>query len=93
MGCGMWVITRAGQVTLPKALRSALHLERGEHVEFYFEADQRVVILRTKEPPLELFEKLAAKARREWPAKGLTKEEVIAQVKEVRAAKGLGGES
>ena len=84
---GTSVLTRAGQVTLPKTLRAALALERGEHIAFYFDSEEKVVVLRPKQAPLELFEKLAAKARDQWPAKGLTREEVVAEVKQVRAAK------
>jgi AbrB family looped-hinge helix DNA binding protein len=37
-------LTSKGQITLPKAVRERLGLERGDRVSFHFEADGRITV-------------------------------------------------
>ncbi len=82
---GSGVITRAGQITLPKPVRKALSLRQGQYVEFFYDEDERVVVVSQKEAPIGLFERLAAKMRPEWERRGITRDDVLAEVKAVRA--------
>ena len=80
-------ITRAGQITLPKHVRNALGLERGEQVAFYYDQEENVAVIRVIEPPIELFERLAARAREQWTKRGITRDEIVDEVRKVRRSK------
>lgn len=62
-------ITSKGQITIPKAVREALHLEVGDTV--YFETkDDGSVVMRARNAPLEgLFGLLKSKSNAKRPLK------------------------
>jgi antitoxin PrlF len=60
-------ITTKGQITIPKAVREALHLEVGDKVYFDVKDDGTVVLVARNEPVESLFGVLKAKARLRRP--------------------------
>lgn len=71
---GVTRVTRQGQVTLPAKLRKELQLKRGDSLEVYYSGG--TVVIRKKSPPLEVFEDLAAKIRRHFKARAITRSDV-----------------
>jgi len=66
-------VTSKGQITIPKVVREALHLEIGDKVYFDVKADGTVVLMARNEPVESLFGLLKSKARLRKP---LTVEEM-----------------
>jgi len=56
-------LTTKGQITIPKAVREALHLEVGDKVYFDMKPDGTVVLVARNEPVESLFGLLKSKAR------------------------------
>ena len=56
-------VTSKGQITIPKVVREALHLEVGDKVYFDVKPDGTVVLMARNEPVESLFGLLKAKAR------------------------------
>lgn len=61
-------LTSKGQVTIPKHIRDALHLEPGCAIEFRINREGEVVLMRPLESPGEpdRFERLRGKADVKW---------------------------
>ena len=55
-------VTSKGQITIPKAVREALHLEIGDKVYFDVKDDGTVVLVARNEPVESLFGLLKTKA-------------------------------
>jgi AbrB family looped-hinge helix DNA binding protein len=66
-------LTSKGQITIPKVVREALHLEAGDKVYFDLREDGTVLLVARNEPVESLFGVLQAKARLRRP---LTVEEM-----------------
>jgi AbrB family looped-hinge helix DNA binding protein len=66
-------LTSKGQITIPKVVREALHLEAGDKVYFDLREDGTVLLMARNEPVESLFGVLKAKARLRRP---LTVEEM-----------------
>lgn len=66
-------LTSKGQITIPKVVREALHLEAGDKVYFDLREDGTVLLVARNEPVESLFGVLKAKARLRRP---LTVEEM-----------------
>jgi len=60
-------VTSKGQITIPKVVREALHLEIGDKVYFDVKPDGTVVLMARNEPVESLFGLLKAKARLRKP--------------------------
>jgi antitoxin PrlF len=60
-------ITTKGQITIPKAVREALHLEVGDKVYFDVKEDGSVVLFARNEPVEALFGVLKTKTRLRRP--------------------------
>ena len=56
-------ITSKGQITIPKVVREALHLEVGDKVYFDVKDDGSVVLMARNQPVESLFGMLKTKAR------------------------------
>jgi antitoxin PrlF len=56
-------VTSKGQITIPKVVREALHLEIGDKVYFDVKPDGTVVLMARNEPVESLFGLLKGKAR------------------------------
>ena len=80
---GTYKITRRGQITIPNAIRKSLKLHEGDMLDlFYFED---IVLLKKKKEPVEVFRSLAEKVRKEFKRKGITREDVEAEIKAYRS--------
>ena len=60
-------VTSKGQITIPKVVREALHLEAGDKVYFDVKPDGTVVLMPRNEPVESLFGLLKGKARLRKP--------------------------
>ena len=60
-------ITSKGQITIPKVVREALHLEVGDKVYFDLKDDGSVVLMARNQPVESLFGMLKTKARLRRP--------------------------
>ena len=60
-------VTSKGQITIPKAVRDALHLEVGDKVYFDVKEDGTVVLVARNEPVESLFGLLKTQARLRRP--------------------------
>ena len=60
-------ITSKGQITIPKVVREALHLEVGDKVYFDVKDDGSVVLVARNQPVESLFGMLKTKARLRRP--------------------------
>lgn len=79
---GSYKITRAGQVTIPRAIRKDLELEEGNALDFYYDGD--LIVIKKRRAPMEVFESLAEKTRERFKRKGITRADVDKAVKAVR---------
>lgn len=64
VGMSESTLTSKGQITIPKAVREALHLEVGDRVYFEVRTDGSVVLKPRNEPAERLFGMLAGKGRK-----------------------------
>jgi antitoxin PrlF len=62
-------ITSKGQITIPKVVREALHLEVGDKVYFDLKEDGTVVLVARNEPVESLFGLLKSKAKLRRPVR------------------------
>ena len=83
---GSGIITRQGQITLPKAAREALALCRGTTLEFFY--TDNLVLIKKRKAPKEIFEELAAKTRQRFKERGITKKDVEKEIAKYRRVKG-----
>jgi antitoxin PrlF len=60
-------MTTKGQITIPKVVREALHLEVGDKVYFDVKDDGSVVLMARNQPVESLFGMLKTKARTRRP--------------------------
>jgi len=79
---GTYKLTRAGQVTIPRAIREDMELEEGSILDFYY--DDGLIVIRKKRTPLEIFESLAKRTEKRFKDMGLKKEDVPRIIKEIR---------
>jgi AbrB family looped-hinge helix DNA binding protein len=77
---GSGIVTRQGQITIPKSIRKKIGIEIGSSLDFYFNND--LIIIRPKHEPKEIFEDLAEKTRKRFKEKGLKRSDID---KEIRA--------
>lgn len=82
---GTGVVTRQGQVTLPKKARDALKLALGSVLEFFYNDD--IVVIKRRAAPAEVFKQLAEETRKEFKARGITRKDVEAEIAAHRAGK------
>ena len=80
---GTYIITRRGQITIPNAIRKSLELHEGDVLDFFYSDD--MVLLKKKKEPVEVFRSLSEKVRKEFKRKGITKEDVVAEIKAYRS--------
>lgn len=74
-------MTSKGQVTIPKSIRDQLNLKEGDKVAFIEDENGNFII--TKASTIA-FNHLADKIAREVEEKGITEEELLETLKEVR---------
>ena len=77
-------LSTAGQVVIPRHVRSLLGLEPGDKFVVVGEGDT-VVLKRLGPPRLESLEKLCQRARRFAKARGLTKRDLERTIRRVRS--------
>jgi len=82
---GTGVVTRQGQVTLPKKARDSLKLALGSMLEFFY--DSNVVVIKRRSPPAEVFERVSSAAEQRFAQRGITPADVENEVKAARKAK------
>ena len=71
---GTTVITRQGQVTLPKAAREKSNYSIGNRLEVYFSGD--LIIMKRRRGPVAVFEELAKKARQRFADNKISRKDV-----------------
>ena len=76
-------LTSQGQITVPKVVRDAMHLEAGDHVEF--ELGEQVVVRRHRSPSLLSFAGIAGEASHRLPE---TADELDALIARIRRDRG-----
>lgn len=79
---GSGIVTRQGQITIPKAIRKKIGIEIGTSLDFYFNND--LIIIRPKHEPKEVFEELAVKTRQRFKEKGLKRKDVDKEISSYR---------
>jgi AbrB family looped-hinge helix DNA binding protein len=75
-------LTSQGQITVPKAVREAMQLEAGDHVEF--ELGEQVVLRRHRSPSILSFAGIAGEASDRLPDTAEALDELIARVRRER---------
>jgi len=80
---GTYKITRRGQITIPRPIRKSLKLHEGDMLDFFYLDD--MVLLKKKKEPVEVFRSLAEKVRKEFKRKGITRDDVAAEIKAYRS--------
>ncbi len=79
---GSGVVTRQGQITVPKKIRKATGIDIGSVLEFYY--NDEMIIVKQKKAPSEAFEQLAERISEKFKVNGITREDVVNAVREVR---------
>ncbi|UJL48156.1 type II toxin-antitoxin system PrlF family antitoxin [Virgibacillus sp. NKC19-16] len=74
-------LTSKGQITVPKTVRQALNLEEGDQIIFEVEGDGKMVV---KKGALVVFDEFADSISREAKEKGISEEELLEDLKQVR---------
>lgn len=76
------MVTRQGQVTLPKNARQEGEFEVGSIVEFFYSED--MVLIKKRKEPLQVFDELAAKAEERFKKRGLKPSDVPGIIERIR---------
>jgi len=71
---GSGVVTRQGQITVPKPIREKIGISLGAVLEFYY--NENLIVIKPKHEPKELFKELAAKTRTRFKKKGIKRSDV-----------------
>jgi AbrB family looped-hinge helix DNA binding protein len=79
---GTYKMTRAGQVTIPRAIREEMGLGEGSQLDFYFDAG--MIIARKKKTSVEIFDSLARKTEERFERGGITRRDVKKAVETAR---------
>lgn len=74
-------LTSKGQITIPKTVRQSLNLEEGDRILFIEEEDGTMVV---KKGALVVFDEFANSISQEAKEKGITEDEMLAELKKVR---------
>ena len=82
---GTYKITRQGQITIPAEAREELDLKEGDTIEIYSGAD--LLLIKKKRTPIQVFHELAKKTTERFRDKGITREDVIKEIKDYRNEK------
>ncbi len=75
---GSGVVTRQGQITVPKVIRDSSGIEIGTILEFYYNDD--MIIVKQKRSPLDVFESLSRKTRERFEKDGIRKKDVEKEI-------------
>ena len=79
---GSGIVTRQGQITIPKTIRKKIGIEIGSSLDFYFGED--LIIIKPKHEPKEIFKELAVKTRKRFKKKGIKKSDVEQEISKYR---------
>ena len=79
---GSGIVTRQGQITIPKSIRNKIGIEIGSALDFYFSDD--LIIIKPKHEPKEIFKELANKTRKRFKEKGIKKSDVEKEIQSYR---------
>ncbi len=82
---GIGVVTRQGQVTLPKKAREALNVALGSALEFFYNKD--FVIIKKREKPEEVLNRISESTARRFAEKGITEKDVSEEIGKYRVEK------
>lgn len=74
-------LTSKGQITIPKTVRQALHLQEGDRIIFMEEEHGKMVV---KKGALVAFDEFANAVTQEAKEKGITEEDLFEELKRVR---------
>ncbi len=85
---GSGVVTRQGQITVPKVIRDSNGIDIGTIMEFYYNDD--IIIVKQKRMPLDVFESLSAKTRERFERRGITEEDVESEIQSSRSGRSGG---
>jgi len=79
---GSGIVTRQGQITIPKSIRKKIGINIGTSLEFYF--NDELIIIKPKHEPKEIFLELAAKTRKRFKKKGIKKSDIEKEITRYR---------
>jgi AbrB family looped-hinge helix DNA binding protein len=82
---GTYKITRQGQITLPAEAREELNLNEGDSIEIYSGSD--LILIKKRRTPVQVFNELAKVTSERFKKKGLTRDDVLKEVKDYRNEK------
>jgi len=82
---GSGVVTRQGQITVPKVIRDSSGIDIGTILEFYYNDD--MIIVKQKRLPLDVFESLSGKTRERFKREGITEKEVEKEIQSSRSGR------
>ena len=82
---GTGVVTRQGQVTLPKNAREEGEFEVGSVIEFFYSED--MVLIKKKKEPVEIFREIAKRARERFKKHGITEKVIQKEIEDYRRGK------
>lgn len=80
---GSGVVTRQGQITVPKIIRDSSGIDIGTILEFYYNDD--MIIVKQKRIPLDVFESLSRKTRDRFKKAGVTEEDLEKEIQSSRS--------
>ncbi|MEK6982779.1 MAG: AbrB/MazE/SpoVT family DNA-binding domain-containing protein [Candidatus Micrarchaeota archaeon] len=80
---GTGVVTRQGQITLPKNAREEGDFEVGTIIEFFYSDD--IVLIKRRKEPKQVFEELAKRTRERFEKEGIKPKDVESAIAKVRA--------
>ncbi|MBS3068243.1 AbrB/MazE/SpoVT family DNA-binding domain-containing protein [Candidatus Micrarchaeota archaeon] len=82
---GTGVVTRQGQVTLPKNARDEGEFEVGSVIEFFYSED--IVLIKKKKEPIEVFKEISKKATERFKKHGITEKVIQKEIENYRRGK------
>lgn len=80
---GSGVVTRQGQITVPKVIRDSSGIDIGTILEFYY--NDEMIIVKQKRTPLDVFESLSRRTRERFKREGVTEEDVENEIQTSRS--------
>ena len=79
---GSGIVTRQGQITIPKSIRKKIGINIGSALDFYSSED--FIIIKPKHEPKKIFQELAIKTRKRFKERGVKKSDVGKEISKSR---------
>lgn len=79
---GSGIVTRQGQITVPKPIRKKIGINLGTVLDFYY--NENLIVIKPKHEPIEIFRELAAKTRKRFKRTGIKRSDVGKEISKHR---------